>query len=225
MSESDAQAIPDMSGNARRWLGIGEASDLLGVDQTTLRRWSNEGKVPVFLTPGGHRRYAEDDLLAFAKGARRPRRFTSEALTQASLSRYRHDQYVTDVRRRPWYGDYNAETVAEHRKRGLAMVTLAVRYVSTRDDRDAILADACVIAAEYGHDSAAHGLGITDAVQMYLRARTPILQGVIQFLEAGAVSTSRTGRVFTDVSEFMDRTLVAMIAQYERDAHGAGENG
>ena len=47
----------------RRWLSINEACRMLGVDQSTLRRWSDAGKVPVFRTPGGHRRYAEDDLL------------------------------------------------------------------------------------------------------------------------------------------------------------------
>jgi len=206
------------------WLGIRAACTLMGVNQTTLRRWSNAGRIPVFLTPGGHRRYTEDDLRAFAQARQGPQDLTSDALTRASLSRYRREGYVTDVRHRPWYGDYDAATVVAHRKRGLAMVTLAVRYVAAReDDRPAILVEACAVAAEYGRDSAQHGLGVADAVQMYLRARTPILQGVIQFLESGAASTAHTGRVFTDVSAFMDHTLVAMIAQYERDLHGEAD--
>jgi len=202
----------------RRWLSIHEACALLGVDKSTLRRWSDAGKVPVFLTPGGHRRYTEEDLLAFAKGTGRlQRRFTPQALTQASLSQYQQDAYVTDVRQRPWYGDYDAESLAEHRKRGLAMVTLAVRYVSTRGDRAEVLAEACTIAAEYGRDSARHGLGIGSAVETYLSARTPIVQGVLQFLDAGALSTAKAGRIFADVMEFMDRSLAAMMRQYERD--------
>jgi len=44
---------------AGRWLTIHEACAFLGVDQSTLRRWSDTGKVPVFRTPGGHRRYAK----------------------------------------------------------------------------------------------------------------------------------------------------------------------
>src|SRR3954471_9449861 len=112
----------------RRWLTIRDACALLGVDQSTLRRWSDAGKVPVFLTPGGHRRYAEEDILALAKGSARPRRrISKQALTEASLSQYAHDQYVTDVRQRPWYGDFDAASLAEHRQRGLAMVDLAVR--------------------------------------------------------------------------------------------------
>ena len=38
-------------------LALGEASRLLGVDPDTLRRWADEGRVPAFTTPGGHRRF------------------------------------------------------------------------------------------------------------------------------------------------------------------------
>ena len=203
-----------------RWLSIRDACALLGVDQSTLRRWSNAGKVPVFLTPGGHRRYAEGDVRALAEGTVRPRqRISTQALTEASLTQYAHDQYVSDVRQRPWYHEFDAKGLAEHRRRGLAMVTLAVRYVSSRAERAEILDEACVIAREYGRDSAQHGFGISDAVQMYVRARTPIIQGVIQFLDQGAISSAHAGRIFTDVVEFMDRTMLAMMEQYEHDLH------
>jgi excisionase family DNA binding protein len=38
-------------------LALGEASRMLGVDPDTLRRWADEGRVPAFTTPGGHRRF------------------------------------------------------------------------------------------------------------------------------------------------------------------------
>ncbi|MBA3642827.1 MAG: helix-turn-helix domain-containing protein, partial [Chloroflexia bacterium] len=58
-----------------RWLSIHGACAYLGVDQSTLRRWSDAGKVPVFRTPGGHRRYAEADLRALVgNGPRREER-------------------------------------------------------------------------------------------------------------------------------------------------------
>ena len=220
MGRSNEDPTKQREGAERRWLTIRDACARLGVDQSTLRRWSDAGKIPVFLTPGGHRRYAEDDILALAKGTTQPRRrISKQALTEASLSQYAHEQYVTEVRQRPWYGEYDAESLAEHRKRGLAMVSLAVRYVSGRADRAEILDEACEIARAYGQDSASHGFGISDTVQMYLRARTPIIQGVIQFLDQGAISSARAGRIFTDVVEFMDRTMTAMMEQYESDLH------
>src|SRR5215212_5778058 len=72
-----------------RWLTIHEACAFLGVDQSTLRRWSDSGKVPVFRTPGGHRRYAEADLRALVgEGPRLQERtrVSRHTLTDRSLS-------------------------------------------------------------------------------------------------------------------------------------------
>jgi excisionase family DNA binding protein len=47
------------------WLTLGQAAKYLGVAQSTIRKWSDQGRVPAFYTPGGHRRYRRSDLDAF----------------------------------------------------------------------------------------------------------------------------------------------------------------
>jgi excisionase family DNA binding protein len=47
------------------WLTLGQAAKYLGVAQSTIRKWSDVGRVPAFYTPGGHRRYRKRDLDAF----------------------------------------------------------------------------------------------------------------------------------------------------------------
>ena len=47
------------------WLTLGQAAKYLGVAQSTIRKWSDSGRVPAFYTPGGHRRYRRGDLDAF----------------------------------------------------------------------------------------------------------------------------------------------------------------
>jgi excisionase family DNA binding protein len=47
------------------WLTLGQAAKFLGVAQSTIRKWSDHGRVPAFYTPGGHRRYRRRDLEAF----------------------------------------------------------------------------------------------------------------------------------------------------------------
>jgi excisionase family DNA binding protein len=44
------------------WLTLGQAARYLGVAQSTMRKWSDQGRVPAFYTPGGHRRYRRLDL-------------------------------------------------------------------------------------------------------------------------------------------------------------------
>ncbi len=47
------------------WLTVGQAAKYLGVAQSTIRKWSDQGRVPAFYTPGGHRRYRRADLVKF----------------------------------------------------------------------------------------------------------------------------------------------------------------
>ena len=47
------------------WLTLGQAAKFLGVAQSTIRKWSDQGRVPAFYTPGGHRRYRRHDLEVF----------------------------------------------------------------------------------------------------------------------------------------------------------------
>ena len=61
-----------MSSSGRRaptgepdWLTLGQAAKFLGVAQSTIRKWSDQGRVPAFYTPGGHRRYRRRDLEMF----------------------------------------------------------------------------------------------------------------------------------------------------------------
>jgi excisionase family DNA binding protein len=43
-------------------MNVGHAASYLGVSQASLRNWSDQGKVPVYRTPGGQRRYLREDL-------------------------------------------------------------------------------------------------------------------------------------------------------------------
>jgi excisionase family DNA binding protein len=52
-------------GSEPDWLTLGQAAKFLGVAQSTMRKWSDGGRVPAFYTPGGHRRYRREDLEAF----------------------------------------------------------------------------------------------------------------------------------------------------------------
>jgi excisionase family DNA binding protein len=63
--ENQATAVP----NANDWLTLGQAARYLGVAQSTIRKWSDSGRVPVFKTPGRHRRYRRGDLDAFLESS------------------------------------------------------------------------------------------------------------------------------------------------------------
>jgi excisionase family DNA binding protein len=70
VAEVGGKARRQPSGNdAADWLTLGQAAKYLGVAQSTIRKWSDQGRLPAFYTPGGHRRYRRRDLDAFVAGS------------------------------------------------------------------------------------------------------------------------------------------------------------
>ena len=52
------------------WLTLGQAARYLGVAQSTIRKWSDQGRLPAFYTPGDHRRFRRGDLDRFLGSSR-----------------------------------------------------------------------------------------------------------------------------------------------------------
>jgi len=67
MAQNDDQTPPRRRapGSEPDWLTLGQAAKFLGVAQSTIRKWSDQRRLPAFYTPGGHRRYRRGDLDAF----------------------------------------------------------------------------------------------------------------------------------------------------------------
>ena len=70
MDETGGSARRQPPGNGGTdWLTLGQAARYLGVAQSTIRKWSDQGRLGAFYTPGGHRRYRQRDLDAFVAGS------------------------------------------------------------------------------------------------------------------------------------------------------------
>jgi excisionase family DNA binding protein len=50
-----------------RYYSTKEVAELLQVDESTLRRWADSGKLKCFKTPGGHRRFTAKHISEFLK--------------------------------------------------------------------------------------------------------------------------------------------------------------
>lgn len=57
-------AEPD-STLASRPLTTGQVAERFAVDISTVARWANEGLIPFFTTPAGHRRFHVEDVEQF----------------------------------------------------------------------------------------------------------------------------------------------------------------
>lgn len=213
-----------------RWLSIHAACAYLGVDQSTLRRWSDAGKVPVFRTPGGHRRYAESDLrYLVGDGPRRQERprVSRQALTDRSLSAY-EEEYLRAARDRRWFRAYPPATQEEHRRLGRRLVDLAVRYAAVAPgvgDRASMLDEGRQIGEHYGRAGAGVGLTASETVEAFLYFRHPVVHAVAGMIEEEELATRRAVRLFAEIGHFMDQVLVATVHAHETSLVRRGGRG
>lgn len=214
MANSDDQS--NDYDDEERWLSIDAACKLLGVDQSTLRRWSDSGQVPVVRTPGGHRRYRESDLRAVLQGASPVRSSSSrKSLTRMSISAYEPD-YIKLARERSWYRAYTEDQLHELRILGRRLIDFAVRSIGEPgpDDLAEIYDEGRRIGRRYGSISAEAGLSATDAVEAFLFFRYPVFQSVTQFVEEEQMPARRAIKAFTDINRFMDEVLVTTMSAH-----------
>src|SRR5688500_15679666 len=138
------------------------ACEILGVNESTLRLWTDSGRVPVFLTPGGHRRYREADLRSLTEQP--PAAAEPAPLSTALLES--HERYDSVARRAfqssPWFRQFDDEARRHFRILGNSMLQLLSSYVvsGSRRERERSLRRGREVAAEYGSVSAGLGLSL-----------------------------------------------------------------
>jgi excisionase family DNA binding protein len=227
-SEQDGRAGSGGRNDDGRWLSIHDACALLGVDQSTLRRWSDAGKVPVFRTPGGHRRYAEADLVALVGDgpARRERpRVSQQTLTDRSLSAY-EDEYLgwcaSGAGSAPMAPPLRRSTAASGG--GWSTSRSATRrWRPAAGDRASLLDEGRQIGGHYGRAGAGHGLTPAEMVEAFLYFRYPVVRAVTGMIEEQELAARRAIRVFAEISHFMDQILVATVAAHESETSRRGD--
>lgn len=217
---------PDDGPSAARWLTIREASELMGVDQTTLRRWSDSGDIPVYRTPGGHRRYDERDLRRLT-GQPLPST-TVQAINQGTLVDRSLHAYnrplVRGAHERRWYKAFDQATLERHRQLGRSLVHLAMSYATTPDeddDRTSYLQEARRIGAYYGTSGASAGLTVSDTVDAFLYFRQPVVRSIMSVVDENNLPAREVAAMFAAVGTFLDDVLTAAVEAHERRMRAA----
>jgi len=202
-----------------RWLTINDACRMLGVDQSTLRRWSDSGKVPVFRTPGGHRRYSEVELRRLVgSGARRfeRQRMANRQLVDQSRAGF-VDSFWRTARERRWYKAYTATQLDDLRRLGRRLIDLAVRFASATasHERASLLDEAQQIGRQYGRVSAVAGLTGAESVEAFLYFRAPVVHSLSSLTEGNHLGPTALLQITSEVNSFLDQVLLSMSREHE----------
>ncbi|MDQ7819380.1 MAG: helix-turn-helix domain-containing protein [Armatimonadota bacterium] len=196
---------------AARWLTVGEACRLLGVDPSTLRAWTDAGQLPSFRTPGGHRRYRREDLEAFL--ARRRRRRSLREVVGTQAARLLPGSSRRQIRRQMWYAQVGPEGAERLRQICRTLMGALAGYLAGGRRQGRALREGEAAGRALGLEVAARGLSPLDAAQAFLFFKEAIVESVATRVPAAAEEKVAALR---RIDAFLDRVLVEVMAAYGR---------
>jgi excisionase family DNA binding protein len=205
------------------WLSLKEASTLLGVHFTTLRKWSDEGLIRVFRTPGGHRRFSVADLRRFLETrASHTAPADSDSFVDAAVGQVRAEIEKVRHEHTKWAEALSAEERDMTRQRGRQLFSLAVAYVVKPVQREQLLVDGRRLGFEYGSEASQAGMPLVEAgraVQFFRSQLSKIVHTENSYgLDADDM------RIQSAIDHFIDEILYAVLSGYEQQlAHGPDE--
>ena len=203
------------------WVGLSEASRVLGVSPATLRRWSDAGRVRVFTTPGGHRRFSRSALerLLPSDHARRPS-IGGPGLTPSRIARtYRRASREASPEL-PWVLTLTDEQRVLFRERGHLLAGSLLQHLDATQPESAEhhLKTASVSAAEYGEMAASLGLSLSQTVEGFLRFRAPFHHELAVSARRNGFDAAETTDLLVAAEQAMDQLLVATMTGHGQAA-------
>ncbi|PDW03021.1 MerR family transcriptional regulator [Candidatus Viridilinea mediisalina] len=203
-----------MSADEESYLSLSAASKLLGVHSTTLRRWADAGTVPVYLTPGGHRRFVRADLLnlALRRGAHGPtlnHAWATQSLVQA------HADVAATSPRPAWITQIDEPARAAWRSVGQQLMGVVLHYLNTPHDDAELLAEARRIGGEYAHLARHAHMPLTVALEAALFFRDALVDAALQISEELQPPMAEHARLLRRLNQIANEVQLAVASHYE----------
>ena len=226
----------DRAAESSDWLSLGPASRLVGVDPDTLRRWADEGRIPSYATPGGHRRFDRRDLTAVIRSrpsARARRPLSALGATPARIARAYARSYARDAREARDAGDARAtaETAPiaaridatdreAFRADGRRLLAALMAYLDAGSPvgRNRWEREAGEVVRETGARLAAGGATAEQAVAAFIAARRPFLTELATLGRRRSLDVAALTALYDEAVALLDRLLLELLVAFRSPA-------
>jgi excisionase family DNA binding protein len=196
----------------KRWISPREASELLGVHPTTLRVWTNQGKLAAYRTAGGHRRFDEADIRRFIEQSRQTQAdLQINTAVERTLTRTREELSRQLTPREAWYGRLDAGARDAHRVLGRQILGLLVQYVARETDRERIMTEGRQMARDMTRLSMQRGLSATEVPAAFLIFRDSLIDSLVPALTMPGRLDADDIQIYRRAREFFNQLLGAVV--------------
>lgn len=198
----------------RRWLTLGLASALLGINEATLRHWSDNGLVRAFRTPGGHRRFSAEDIYALMESASP---VSGEGLRvggAAVLPRIRRRLRTYRPRSPSWMGQLDAAAHDRMRRLGRTFLDLCLDYVDSAQPK--ALSAAAELGEVYAREIASCGISLSDALGAFVFFRDATIEAIKPALLRRAAGAEDACAALERLWRLTDQALVNVATSYDQ---------
>lgn len=203
----------------RRWLRLGAASRFLGVDPSTLRLWTDAGRVPAFRTPGGHRRYVVEDLRAFLHRSRHEREGRMTEMIGPHGANLMERSMRRRVRAQDWYHAFDAEAASAMRHTCRRLMDGLAGYLTGGSRQGAFFREGERAGRALGAHVATLGLRPAEATRAFLFFRTMVTDAASRRLP---LSPDRKVQSIRRIDAYLNHVLLEVMSAYEaRAKHGS----
>lgn len=196
------------------WLSLGEAAELLGVHPSTVRRWADEGHLPVRRTAGGHRRFlrTEIELWSAARRAEKPEPIF--VMVQHAISRTRLELADGQMRKQSWYQKLSQAEKDRYRDSSRRLLNELAR--STDEESEAARENARILGEDYAHMGLRAGMSLREAIEAFQFFREFLMESIFNLYENAGISSAHAwGEMRRRASRFTNLVLLAMVEAYQ----------
>jgi excisionase family DNA binding protein len=202
------------------WLNLSEVSAILGVHPSTVRNWSNQGRLPVHRTQGGHRRFKRSEVELWMQSQRRDAPDEGHLVVQNALKSTRIQIGEGRLESEDWYQKLDEEARAQYRRSGRNLLQGLSGFM-TSDGQDA-QAEARSLGYEYASRGWRCGLSAAEATRAFLFFRNVLLDSMLTVFEGAAVHSPHAwSNMLRRINAFTDQIQVTLLETYDAYQRGS----
>lgn len=200
------------------WISLHDASALLGVAPSTVRRWGDDGRLPTRRTLGGHRRFLRVAVEQLRRELQPP-----PAVADVTATRHWSVDHA-ELMRQDWHTRFGGHASTDRmRSLGQRLLGMLMQYINAPSSSERLLHEARDVGTIYGQEASQLNVSLLETIEAFLYFRRAFAALARPNPAATPPDSAEIARLRGRLDQFMDEILLGTIAGFEQGRQAALE--